>query len=288
MEDVTAVAARVDALQQLTQQPAAGFAALLAAQTAQAASPSSGASASAAASSATPVSASAPAQGAVTAAPAAAPAAAATASQAAPAAAATATLPPPQAEAATTIPVAGPSGPTSTLGQMLAGPVPNLPWSAVTPASASLPVGAAPAAAPTGAAQAQAGPGGMITPVDGRWSSPYGMRTHPVTGSQKMHSGQDIAAPTGTPIKAAAAGTVSYSGVMGGYGNVVIIDHGNGTQTRYAHCSTLEAKVGDKVSAGQMVARVGSTGMSTGPHLHFEVRRDGEAVDPGPFLNRKP
>lgn len=124
----------------------------------------------------------------------------------------------------------------------------------------------------------------FVLPVDGEVTSEFGPRTHPVTGAHGHHDGIDIAAPTGTPIAAAAGGTVSYAGVMGGYGNVVIIDHPNGLQTLYAHQSRISVTVGQKVSAGQAIGAVGSTGMSTGPHLHFEVKRDGEAIDPRPFL----
>jgi murein DD-endopeptidase MepM/ murein hydrolase activator NlpD len=100
-----------------------------------------------------------------------------------------------------------------------------------------------------------------------------------------MHQGVDIGAPEGAPISAAAAGKVTYSGVMGGYGNIVIVDHGNGLETRYAHASSLDVRVGETVAAGQLIARVGSTGMSTGPHLHFEVRKDDVAVEPTDYIN---
>lgn len=127
-------------------------------------------------------------------------------------------------------------------------------------------------------------PGGLVLPVEGRFSSPFGKRTHPVTGARKMHTGVDIAAPTGTPIRAAAGGTVSFAGVRGGYGNVVIVDHADGSQTYYAHQNELRVSAGQQVSAGEVVGTVGSTGMSTGPHLHFELRRGGAPVDPAPLL----
>jgi murein DD-endopeptidase MepM/ murein hydrolase activator NlpD len=95
-----------------------------------------------------------------------------------------------------------------------------------------------------------------------------------------MHKGLDIAAPTGAPVKAVAPGKVVFSSQAGGYGNLVVIDHGNGFTTRYAHNRTLLVSVGDTVRAGQEIAHVGSTGRSTGPHLHFEVLRNGYAVDP--------
>ena len=89
-----------------------------------------------------------------------------------------------------------------------------------------------------------------------------------------------VAAPQGTPIHATQGGTVTFAGDRGGYGNVVMIDHGNGVETRYAHCHELFVKEGDKIPAGSLVGSVGSTGRSTGPHLHFEVRKDGVALDP--------
>ena len=124
----------------------------------------------------------------------------------------------------------------------------------------------------------------FITPVAGRRSSEYGERTDPFTGNQRRHQGVDIAAPEGSPIRAAAPGEVTYSGEMPGYGNVVIIEHGDGFETRYAHNADNSVRKGDTVAAGQVVATVGSTGRSTGPHLHFEVRKDGDSVDPEEFV----
>jgi Membrane proteins related to metalloendopeptidases len=115
-------------------------------------------------------------------------------------------------------------------------------------------------------------------------SSSYGWRRHPVTGRHAKHEGLDIAAPPGTPILAASAGVVVTAKRLPGYGNTVEIDHGDGIVTRYAHARTLLVQRGDVVAQGQPIAAVGSSGRATGPHLHFEVRIAGEAVDPTLFL----
>lgn len=117
-------------------------------------------------------------------------------------------------------------------------------------------------------------------PVQGRVTSHFGPRWG------RMHNGTDIAAPTGTPVHAAASGKVTYSDWAGTYGQLIVIDHGNGLETRYAHNSQLLVRVGDQVQRGQRIALVGSTGQSTGPHLHFEVHVDGEAQDPIRWLSR--
>lgn len=117
-------------------------------------------------------------------------------------------------------------------------------------------------------------------PVDGVVSSAFGVRTDPIDGERHHHHGIDVAAPAGAPVRAAGAGRVVKAGEEGGYGNVVIIDHGRGLETRYAHLGTIDVKPGDRVEAGAGVGTVGVTGRTTGPHLHFEVRRDGEPVDP--------
>lgn len=122
--------------------------------------------------------------------------------------------------------------------------------------------------------------GNLIQPVRGRFTSGFGYRVHPITGTRRMHTGIDIAAPTGTPIVAAAPGVVISAGWQRGYGNTVIIDHGGGLSTLYAHCSRLFVRSGQRVKAGQRIAAVGSTGFSTGPHLHFEKRVRGVPVDP--------
>jgi murein DD-endopeptidase MepM/ murein hydrolase activator NlpD len=126
--------------------------------------------------------------------------------------------------------------------------------------------------------------GTLHMPVKGRMTSPYGYRIHPIYKVRKLHTGIDIAAPSGTAIKAAGDGLVVFAGRWGGYGNCVILDHGGGTATLYGHCSRLAVANGGKVTQGQTIAYVGSTGLSTGPHLHFEVRRDGHPVDPMGYL----
>jgi murein DD-endopeptidase MepM/ murein hydrolase activator NlpD len=117
-----------------------------------------------------------------------------------------------------------------------------------------------------------------------RMSSGYGYRNHPIRGGRRMHSGMDLAARKGTPIYAAAAGTVTWSGWRGGYGKCVTIDHQNQYQSIYGHCSTLHAQAGDNVDRGDLIGYVGSTGNSTGPHLHFEVRKNNDPVNPQRFL----
>ncbi len=129
-------------------------------------------------------------------------------------------------------------------------------------------------------------PGGWVRPVDAEVGSKFGMRLHPILDIVRMHKGVDMGAPQGAPIRAVAPGVVSFAGEKSGYGNVVYVDHADGMQTRYAHQSELAVAEGQLVAAGQLIGFVGSTGLSTVPHLHFEVRRDGEAVDPEPYLAR--
>lgn len=122
-------------------------------------------------------------------------------------------------------------------------------------------------------------------PSDGFVTSGFGYRMHPVLGGRAHHNGIDFDANTGDPVRSAGNGLVKYAGWKNGFGNVVEIDHQNGYVTVYAHNSAFTVKEGDVVRAGQMVAKAGSTGRSTGPHVHFEVHKDGRAVNPRAFLD---
>ena len=124
----------------------------------------------------------------------------------------------------------------------------------------------------------------MFMPVRGRLSDSYGWRKHPVYRKRLFHAGIDISAPRGSQISAAMPGTVVYAGWLSGYGKLVVIRHANGLSTRYGHCSTIRVRKGQTVKAGQAVANVGATGVATGNHLHFEVRRNGRTVNPSPLL----
>ncbi|PQL19006.1 peptidase M23 [Veillonella denticariosi JCM 15641] len=128
------------------------------------------------------------------------------------------------------------------------------------------------------------GTGQLGWPVSGEITSPYGYRTHPIWGTTIYHSGIDIGVDEGTPVHAADGGTVVWSGWMGGYGYAVVIDHGNGMSTLYGHNSDLAVSEGQDVGKGQVIAYAGSTGNSTGPHVHFEVRISGDPVDPMGYL----
>jgi murein DD-endopeptidase MepM/ murein hydrolase activator NlpD len=116
-------------------------------------------------------------------------------------------------------------------------------------------------------------------------TSDYGMRLHPVTGRRAAHKGIDLAAPTGTPIHATADGMISRASWYSTYGLYVAVEHGGQLQTRYAHMSRLNVAEGQRVRKGDVIGYVGSTGRSTGPHLHYEVRIDGAAVNPVPYMN---
>jgi len=146
--------------------------------------------------------------------------------------------------------------------------------------------------APTACAQASgsvtpglaAARGSLTVPATGPVTSPFGPRTDPITGKSEFHEGIDLGAPYGAPIRAAAAGVVTFAGQMQGYGNIVIVQHPGGMETRYAHQSAMRVTKGQPVAAGEVIGAVGATGEATGPHLHFEVRLGGEPVDPAPYL----
>ncbi|MDP9069437.1 MAG: peptidoglycan DD-metalloendopeptidase family protein [Actinomycetota bacterium] len=126
--------------------------------------------------------------------------------------------------------------------------------------------------------------GQLLWPTAGPLTSPYGYRTHPIFGDQRLHTGIDIGAPYGATVVAAEGGVVAYVGAMSGYGNVIVIDHGGGLATTYNHLSAFSVSSGQSVGRGTPIANVGCTGYCTGPHLHFEVRVGGSPVDPMPYL----
>lgn len=136
-----------------------------------------------------------------------------------------------------------------------------------------------------GPAEPASGPGMFSWPVSGTITSPFGWRSNPFGGSPDFHPGLDIAAPTGTTVTAAATGTIMLAQWYGGYGNYILIDHGGGYSTGYGHLSAIYVSVGQKVQRGQAIGAVGTTGQSTGPHLHFEIRINGKPVDPAPRLH---
>lgn len=122
-------------------------------------------------------------------------------------------------------------------------------------------------------------------PALGRISSTFGTRFHPIDKKVKFHGGLDVAIPTGTRVNSAADGVVSFAGKKGGYGNLVIVQHPDGRETRYGHLDKILVATGDSVSGGQEIAKSGSTGKSTGPHLHFEIRENGQVVNPLKILS---
>lgn len=140
---------------------------------------------------------------------------------------------------------------------------------------------------PTGAGTTDEALSSLLVEGHARVSSGFGIRRDPMHGRHRFHHGVDVAAPEGADIRAVRSGTVSFAGERKGYGNVVEIDHGDGMSTLYAHASVINAKVGDHVNEGQVIAEVGSTGRSTGPHLHFEVRQADRIVDPNEALKKR-
>ena len=124
-----------------------------------------------------------------------------------------------------------------------------------------------------------------LAPVaDYRVTSPFGMREHPILGGERAHKGIDLAAPRGTPVYAPADGVVERAGPFSSYGNYIAIEHGADMETRYGHLSRIVVSAGETVKKGELIGYVGSTGRSTGPHLHYEVRVDGHAVNPAPYM----
>jgi murein DD-endopeptidase MepM/ murein hydrolase activator NlpD len=121
-------------------------------------------------------------------------------------------------------------------------------------------------------------------PVTGGISSSFGMREHPKSGEENFHTGLDLSVPTGYPVKATADGIVSFSGMNGGSGNLVVLEHGHGYSTLYAHNSRLAVKIGQKVKRGDIISYSGSTGNSTGPHVHYEIWKEGRPVNPINYL----
>ena len=128
------------------------------------------------------------------------------------------------------------------------------------------------------------GGGQLLWPAAGPVTSGFGYRTHPIFGDTRFHSGIDIGAPYGAPVIASDGGEVIFAGVMSGYGNAIVVDHGNGLATTYNHLSSFIVASGQSVSRGSQIGAVGCTGYCTGPHLHFEVRVNGNPVDPMPYL----
>ena len=128
----------------------------------------------------------------------------------------------------------------------------------------------------------------IVSPVDStRYTSEFGYRLNPITKVRAFHTGLDIAAPLGTKIKAAYNGTVSKTGEDSRSGKYIYLTHSNGLETLYCHCSSILAEKGAKIRQGETIALVGSTGWSTGPHLHFEIHKNGERIDPMPFLKKE-
>jgi murein DD-endopeptidase MepM/ murein hydrolase activator NlpD len=135
-------------------------------------------------------------------------------------------------------------------------------------------------------------PGGAyVYPImSARLSSGFGDRNHPIYKVKRHHKGVDLAAPEASPIRTIAKGTVVFADPYAGYGNLVVIDHGNGLTSHYGHCNTMDVQPGQKIEAGHIIATVGMTGNVTGPHLHLEIRKNGEVKDPLgflPFLSEK-
>ena len=146
-------------------------------------------------------------------------------------------------------------------------------WEALDGGSPTAPVATLPVSVPS-----------RMPLSDASLTSSYGMRTHPVLGGRRRHNGVDLAAPTGTPVYATADGYVERANWFSSYGKYIQIDHGAEVETRFAHLSKISVNAGERVKKGQLIGYVGSTGRSTGPHLHYEVRIEGQPVDPTPYM----
>jgi murein DD-endopeptidase MepM/ murein hydrolase activator NlpD len=181
-----------------------------------------------------------------------------------------------------------PSGqlPSPSLAPPLASTVPSTPAPSVGTLSSTAAPSVSGIIPPQGRYPTpQALGGDYQLPVQGAVTSAFGEREHPITGEERQHNGLDLGAPAGTPVKAAKTGTVSFAGPAGDYGNLIIVDHPGGGSTYYAHLRSLGVKAGQAVEQGQQIGAVGSTGLASGPHLHFEVRDPlGRPVDPQPLL----
>jgi flagellar protein FlgJ len=173
-------------------------------------------------------------------------------------------------------------GANDTTAPAASGQIPlQAPVATTTPSPLVVAAAAAAAARAAAAAASRSGSTSALTmPLETTTTSGYGWRKDPLGQGRRFHAGVDLRAAYGTEVPAAAAGEVTFAGDQGGYGTTVVVRHEDGFETRYAHLSSMQVQTGDRVEAGQSVGRVGNSGRSTGPHLHFEVRRNGQQVDP--------
>lgn len=175
-------------------------------------------------------------------------------------------------------------GSTTSTGAAVGAAVPTLAASAVTTAVAAPTESGTPHAATQGELEAastgNSASSAANVAIRGAVTSAFGWRSDPFHGRSKFHAGVDLKAAYGRPVPVVSDGTVSFAGEQGAYGLTVVVDHGGGLTTRYAHLSSLDVESGDRLSAGQVVGLVGQSGRATGPHLHFEVRDDGQVIDP--------
>jgi len=171
-------------------------------------------------------------------------------------------------------------------GQTIVVVVPRGGVASTGPRASMVWVSAVASAAPPSTEASQLAAAPMVSPSYGTITSRFGWRIHPIFGTREFHTGLDIANRYGTPVRAALGGIVRFAGWMAGYGRLVVVDHGGGLQTTYSHLSAMLVSLGERVLKGQILGQIGSTGWSTGPHLFFEVRRNGVPVDPIPLLRR--